>query len=147
MVQARWQPVWNVLQRFENEVNDMFNRYGASAPSAPGLSYAYPALSVWSDENNVYVEAELPGMNRDQLQILVSEGNQLTIAGERKPCDVAGATWHRQERGFGKFSRSVTLPVLVDADKVEARLENGVLLLTLPKSESAKPRRIPVKGV
>ncbi len=56
------------------------------------------------------------------------------------------AIWHRQERGFGKFTRQVTLPSLVDADKVEAKYENGVLYLTLPKSEAAKPRKIIVKS-
>ena len=142
MALVRWQPLWNEMQRFQNQVNELFNRYG----TAPGLSYSYPALNVWADDENLYVEAELPGMTQDQLNIFVSEGNQLTISGERKPCNVPNGTWHRQERGFGKFSRSVTLPVLVDADKVEARLEQGVLTLTLPKSEEAKPRRIQVKG-
>jgi len=140
MVRGRWQPLWNEMQRFQNEVNQLFHR--GAGQQAPG----YPPVNVWADDDNVYVEAELPGMTQDSLEVFVSEGNQLTLSGERRPCDVANATWHRQERGYGKFSRTVTLPVLVEADKVEAKLEQGVLRLTLPKSPAAKPRKINVKG-
>ncbi len=142
MVRARWQPLWNEMQRFQNEVNQLFNRAGVAQTQAAG----FPLLNLWADDDHVYVEAELPGMTQDQLEIYVHDGNQLTISGERKPCEVANATWHRQERGFGKFSRTVTLPVLVETDKVEAKLEQGVLLLKLPKSPAAKPRRINVKA-
>jgi len=85
-------------------------------------------------------------MKLDQLEIYVREGNQLSIQGERQPCAPEKGVWHRQERGFGKFNRAIELPVAVDADKVEARFEHGVLHVKLPKSESAKPRRILVKG-
>jgi HSP20 family protein len=141
MVRSRWQPLWNEMQRFQHEVNQLFHR-GSLSQESP----TYPPLNVWADDDNVYVEAELPGMTQDQLEIFVSEGNQLTINGERRPCEMANTTWHRQERGYGKFSRTVTLPVLVEADRVEARLEQGVLRLTLPKSPAAKPRKISVKG-
>jgi HSP20 family protein len=130
------------MQRFQNEVNQLFQRVGPGR-EAPGT---YPPVNVWTDDDNVYLEAELPGMTQDQLEIFVHDGNQLTLSGERKPCEVGGATWHRQERGFGKFSRTLTLPVLVETDKVEAKLEQGVLQLKLPKSQDAKPRRINVKG-
>ena len=83
-------------------------------------------------------------MQQDQLQIFVTEGNQLTIQGERKPLDEKGI-WHRQERGFGNFVRVLTLPVQVNADRVDARFENGVLLIKLAKHEAAKPRKIAVK--
>jgi HSP20 family protein len=80
------------------------------------------------------------------LEIYVTGGNQLIVKGERKPCLPEKGVWHRQERAFGAFHRSLTLPFAVDADKVEARLENGVLRLQLTKHESAKPRKIPVKA-
>jgi len=76
----------------------------------------------------------------------VNEGNQLMVQGERPAPQITGAVWVRQERPFGKFVRAITLPSLVNPDRVEARYENGVLRLTLPKHEAAKPRKIVVKG-
>jgi HSP20 family protein len=105
-----------------------------------------PLLNLWEDDENLYAEADLPDVQADKLEVLVNEGNQLTIQGERKAPDIKNAVWHRQERPHGQFVRTVTLPMLVDAEKVEARFEQGVLKLTLPKSAAAKPRKINVKG-
>jgi HSP20 family protein len=93
----------------------------------------------------MYLEAELPGITLEDLAIIVTDGNRLTLKGQRKPAEVGKTTWHRQERGFGSFNRTLTLPVLVDSDRVEARLELGDLRIKLPKSPRAKPRRIEVK--
>lgn len=145
MLTSRWFPLMtSELSRFQREVDRMFASV-AGASRRPGLAYTYPPVNLWEDEGHFRAEAELPGMPLDALEIFVSEGNQLTIQGERKPVDTHGA-WHRQERGFGKFSRTFTLPGEVDAEKVEAKLEQGVLRVTLPKSERARPRRIAVKG-
>ncbi len=105
-----------------------------------------PAINLWSDEHAFYAETDLPGIDPACLEITVSDGTELKITGERQIEDPQGASWLRQERPRGSFSRSVTLPSLVDADQVEARYENGVLKLTLPKSEAAKPRKIVVKS-
>jgi HSP20 family protein len=110
------------------------------------MAVAFPALNIWQDEGAIYAEAELPGMELNDLEIYVTGGNQLTIKGERKQPKLEKGTWHRQERGFGSFSRIVTLPSDVNAEKVEARLVNGVLTITMPKSEAAKPRKIIVKA-
>jgi HSP20 family protein len=107
---------------------------------------AYPPLNMWEDGDNVHITAELPGLSMEELEIYVTGNNQLTIKGERKVQLPEKAIRHRQERGFGKFSRVLTLPFAVDAEKVEARLEHGVLDLKLAKHESAKPRKIHVKG-
>ena len=101
---------------------------------------------VWEDENAVYAEADLPGLDPSKIEVTVNEGNQLTVQGERPATEIPGAVWVRQERPFGKFVRAITLPSLVDADQVEATYENGVLRLTLPKHEAAKPRKIIVKS-
>jgi HSP20 family protein len=143
MVQTRWLPLWNQMQQFQNEVNQLFDQYNTPAR---GLAGTYPPINMWADDDHLYVEAELPGLMQDQLNIFVSDGNQLTIAGERRPCEFEKAAWHRQERGYGKFQRTIPLPLRVDADAVEARLEQGVLLLKLPKSAAARPRKISVKG-
>src|SRR5581483_7565668 len=103
-------------------------------------------VNVWEDADSFHLEAELPGMTREQLQISVAHRNQLTIQGERPGYEVEKGRWHRRERGFGRFQRVLKLPTAVDADKVEAKLENGLLQLTLPKAEEAKPRRIAVKA-
>ena len=132
--------LWREMDGFRNEVDRLLGR------PLIGTSAVAPALNVWEDDENVYAEAELPGMRQDDLQIYVTAGNQLTLQGERKLGEDLKGVWHRQERGFGSFSRTVQLPVPVEADKVEARFEHGVLRVTLPKSEQAKPRRITVKA-
>ena len=106
---------------------------------------AFPAVNVWEDNEAFHLEAELPGLKQDDVNIAVTQRNVLTLSGERKPEEGEGR-WHRRERGFGRFQRVLRLPAPVDADKVEAKLENGVLRLTLPKHEDAKPRRIAVKA-
>ena len=141
-----WQPagsVWDQLQQFQTEMNRLFDRWGNE--QGGGLA-TFPAVNVWEDNETVTVEAELPGLDLKDLEIYVTGGNQLTLKGERKANAPEKGVWHRQERGFGKFARSLTLPFNVDADKVDARFENGVLLVTLPKHESARPRKINVKG-
>lgn len=135
----------NEFSRAQEHVNRLVQRFGPAQPGALfGLGSVFPPLNAWDDEDAIYVEAELPGLSLDKLEIYVTDGNQLTIKGERTPPTEPKSAWHRQERGFGGFTRTLTLPVLVDSDKVEARLELGVLQLKLPKSPKAKPRRIQV---
>ncbi len=110
----------------------------------PALASSYPPLNIWADSDNVYAEAELPGVQLAHLEIYVTDENQLTLQGERRQLDLDKGVWYGQERGFGKFSRTIKLPMRVDADQVEARFEHGVLFVTLPKSAAAKPRRISV---
>jgi len=144
---TRWQPahsVINQVQQLQQEMNRLFGRLGENGARALGLT-AYPAVNLWEDTEQIFVEAELPGLELKDLEIYVS-GDQLTIKGERKATVVEKGIWHRQERSVGSFVRALTLPTHVDADKVDARLENGVLLVKLPKNESAKPRKIMVKG-
>ena len=137
-------PVWNQFQQFQDEMNRLFDRWGNGRSFAGPASF--PPLNVWEEGEEVFVEAELPGLNLKDLEIYVTGGNQLAIKGERKPNMPEKGVWHRQERAFGAFSRSLTLPFPVNADKVDARLENGVLHLKLTKHESARPRKIPVKA-
>ena len=132
------------MNRFHNEMNQLFGRFGVA--NGRGRLSGGPALNVWEDENAVYVETDLPGVPADKLDVSVTEGNQLTIQGERPAPEVQSAVWHRQERGFGTFVRTLSLPFDVDADKVDARFENGVLRVRLSKHAAAKPRKINVKG-
>ncbi len=140
MLATRWEP-WNELSQLSREMDRLFSRGGSSPTSV----VTFPALNVWEDEGTVYVEAELPGFNSEQLEIYV-DANQLTLKGERSAPEMEGGTWHRQERGFGSFHRMMELPADVDADQVSAEFQHGILKITLPKSETAKPRRIEVRS-
>jgi HSP20 family protein len=150
MRQTRWQPfsfapLPQQFEQLQSEMNRLFNRF-SDGGWARAFAPAYPAMNVWEDSENVLVEAELPGLDAKNLEIHVSGGNQLTLKGERKQTTPEKGAVHRQERGFGTFTRTLTLPYPVNADKVDARFENGVLLIKLPKHEAAKPRKIKVKG-
>jgi HSP20 family protein len=130
--------LWREFNQVQDEVAKWFGRTVGNNNE--------PLLNVWEDENAVYAEVDLPGVDPDKLEVTVTEGNQLTVQGERLPPTLPGVAWIRQERPFGKFIRTIGLPTLVNAEKVEAKYENGVLRLTLPKHEAAKPRKIVVKG-
>lgn len=144
---TRWQTFGDVrreMGRLHDEMNRLFGRYanGARELSPSG----YPPLNLWEDEDNLYVEAELPGFDLDDLEMYVTGDNQLSIKGERKRPELGQGTWHRQERGYGAFSRLMELPGAVDSDRVTAQFKTGVLTITLPKKQEAKPRRIEVKA-
>jgi len=131
--------LWGELSRVQDEFNRLLNLRNAGAGN--GLP-----INLWADEQAIYAEVDLPNLDVANLDVTVKDGNELTIRGERKPPELPNAVWVRQERSFGQFSRTLALPVLVDADKVEAKYEEGVLKLTLPKHEAAKPRKITVKA-
>lgn len=128
----------NEVNSVQDEVARLFNRV------APFASHSGPHLNVREDEQAIYVEADLPGVDPAKIDVTVTEGNHLAIRGERPALEVPGATWVRQERASGEFLRELGLPALVDANKVEAKYEAGVLKLTLPKHEAVKPRKISV---
>ncbi len=144
---TRWQPlgdVRNEMNRLHEEMNRLFGRYGNGGREF--ARNAYPPLNLWEDENNLYFEAELPGFQLADLEIYVNGDNQLSIKGERKPPEMQQGTWHRQERGYGAFSRLMELPNAVNSEKVSANFKNGVLTITLPKRDEVKPRKIEVKA-
>lgn len=134
----RFDPIrelWNEVGRMSGEFNRAFgNRISANGP----------AINLWADEDHVFAEADLPGLDPAKIDVTVAEGNTLQIHGSRELPQAEGAVWVRQERPAGTFTREIELPVVVDADRVQAKYENGVLKLTLPKSAAAKPRKIPV---
>ncbi len=111
----------------------------------PMTARGFPAVNVWQGTDSTAVTAELPGIEPADIDIQVKE-DLLTIAGERKAPQEDEQTWHRRERGYGRFSRVVRLPYRVDPDKVEARFDNGVLQIELHRPEEDKPRRIDIKA-
>lgn len=142
---ARWQPfnpVWNQLQHFQTEMNRLFDRWGNDTGLAEPT---FPLVNLFEEGDRLIIEAELPGLKLEDLEIFVTGNNQLTIKGERKFTPPEKSVRHRQERGFGAFVRTLTLPYPLDANNVDARFENGVLRLKLAKHASAQPRKIQVK--
>jgi HSP20 family protein len=104
-----------------------------------------PALDVYEDKDNLLVRAELPGMRKEDIDISLHE-NVVTISGERKnEKSHEGANVSRQERFFGRFTRSISLPKSVDHSRVKAGYKDGLLTVTLPKVEEAKPRQIKIQ--
>jgi HSP20 family protein len=103
-----------------------------------------PPVDIQETDDAYRIHAELPGMTKDDIQITL-ENNVLRLSGERKlEKDVKKENYHRIERTYGAFSRSFALPTQVSPDKVEAKFENGVLSIVVPKAEQAKPRRIAI---
>lgn len=135
---------WREMERLQREVNrlfsDSFSLVGGR--TAPG----YPAMNAWSNPDGLVLTAELPGVNPEDIDISVVN-ETLTITGNRQPLELKeGERYHRRERRYGKFSRAFQLPFRVEANKVEAVFEKGVLHLSLPRAEADKPKKISVKA-
>jgi HSP20 family protein len=104
----------------------------------------FPPINITQDDSNFYIRAEVPGIKAKDLSISALR-NRVSISGKREiPQDNERVSYHRKERAEGEFSRTVALPGEVVADRVEARYSDGILALTLPKAEEAKPRQIAV---
>lgn len=136
------------ITKFQDAVSDMFNRFfegpDAWLPDLEGRTW-WPLLDIAERENELLVKAELPGMKPEDLNVSV-EGNVLTIDGEKIVSEEEKKeNFYHNERRFGAFRRTVTLPTSVDADNIQASYDNGVLTIVIPKSEAAKPKKIKVR--
>jgi HSP20 family protein len=134
---------WPTYSAF-NSLSDEIDRLLESPFASLGRNAWSPTIDVLEDKDNYIVLAELPGLKREDIEVSVEDG-VLRITGERKVENRSeGTSVHRVERFSGRFERSVALPVSVSTDKVKAAYNDGVLTVTLPKSEQAKPKRINV---
>jgi HSP20 family protein len=135
---------WNDLFASRYGVDRVFDRFfGANQMMGPWA----PAVDVRETKDAIEVVAELPGMRSEDVEVNV-ENNVLTIAGEKKQEVTEGnpeSEYHLTERRCGRFERSFTLPRSVDAEKIGARFDAGLLTVTLPKAEAAKPRRVEIR--
>lgn len=134
------------LNRIRNEIFRLFeDPFSAIAPNTSFFEGWEPNIDIYEDRDKVSVKAELPGMKREDISVTL-DGNTLTIAGERKAEEEhKEGEQYRAERYFGRFQRSITLPQPVDQKKIQASYKDGVLTVTLAKSEEAKSKRIEIK--
>jgi len=141
------------LVRFQNPVLSHFSGFGRLSSLQDELNRLFaesanqgwvPAVELSEDKNNFVVTAELPGLKKEDIDVTLLDG-VLTLSGERKQeRNVEEGGVHRSERYFGRFERNITLPSEVATDAVKADYKDGLLTVTLPKSEAAKPKKIGV---
>ena len=149
---AEWNP-WQTLEALRREIDRVFDESGSrTAPFSraaflPGrAARRYPLINLYEDKDAVYVEALAPGVDPSTLNLNV-QGNTLSISGEKRRVagDVQPEAFHRSERATGNFVRHIELPIEVDENKVQADYKHGLLNITLPKAEKAKPKQIAVQ--
>ena len=141
-------PTWRTrspfgeLERMRSHMDRLFE--DSMMPYRFPQAGVFPLINLTEDKDSYHVRAELPGVKADELDIQVT-GNNIAISGERKiAAEEEGARYHRREREAGTFSRMIGLPGEVDTDKVEAKLDNGILTVEVSKAEIAKPKQITV---
>jgi len=133
------------FDNFRNEMERFFKDFQSGAGERwPLAEPTFPALNVWDDGEGLCAEAEVPGFEMKDLEVTVMN-NQLTLKGRRCVEQDENTAYHRRERFTGEFIRTMTLPVEVNPDKVDATLKDGVLTVLMPKSQAALARRITVK--
>ncbi len=136
---ARQGDLWSPFDEFDRAMNRIL---GDLYPTRA----EYPPVNIWTGKDDIVLTAECPGIEPDDLDISVHENVISLHCAPREQQPQEGVTYHRRECAHPGFSRSWRLPFEVDPDKVEAKLENGVLKLTLPQSEASKPKKIEIKA-
>ena len=147
MAIVRFEPFRDLLT-IQDRMSRLFNEAFHGAPGADddwalGGSWA-PAVDILEQEGNIVLKAELPGVDPKDVDIRV-ENNTLTLRGERRfDNEAKREDYHRVERSYGAFARSFSLPTVVDTEKIQADYKDGILKVTLPKKEEAKPKQIAI---
>ena len=144
---ASWD-MFRELDSLRREIDAAFRSAGNGRLFAPAFLSGggrFPQVNLREDDNHLYVDALIPGVEPAEVEMTVL-GNTLTLAGERKGFDPAGVAyvWHRNERGVGRFQRTIELPGEIDNGSIAATCRNGLLTVTVNKAESAKPKKIAV---
>ena len=146
---VRWEPYRRTLSPWRNwaEMSDRMNQLLDNVFGEDEANVAWgPSVDVVENDNNFQIVAELPGIKMEDVNISLTD-NVLTLKGEKKnEVSEEKRNYCRIERSYGRFQRSFSLPSSVDSDKVQANLDNGVLTITLPKSEKAKAREIKIQA-
>ena len=136
------------LRSLQDEVNRLFSSNFSRSFGDEGIARGSwtPSVDIFENKDQIVLEAELPGMNREDFELTI-ENNVLTLRGERRfEKTDEGDNYHRVERSYGSFTRSFTLPQTVSGEGANAEYKNGVLRVALPKREEVKARRIEISG-
>ncbi|MBN1288054.1 MAG: Hsp20/alpha crystallin family protein [Actinobacteria bacterium] len=148
MAIVKWDP-FDAFLGLQEDLNKMFRKNWLVPGAEEGMEGIYnwaPAVDIYETDNSLVVEAELSGLQPGDIDVSI-DNNIVTIKGERKKeTEVKEENYHRIERASGVFQRSIRLPSEVDAEKIEAAYENGVLKVTIPKVEPKKAKKIPIKA-
>jgi HSP20 family protein len=143
MAIVRWDPAPEV-DSLQSEMNRLFDTFFGGRPANGALRRWVPPMDLVETEDHLVLRADLPGLDSDDVNIEVKDG-VLTVSGERKAEHEEKADgFHRIERAFGRFSRSLTLPQGIDADSIGAEFTDGVLEIRIPKPEERKPHRVAI---
>lgn len=144
MAIVRWKPR-RELVAVQDEIDRIFGDFFGGVGDDDD-SLLIPPADIVEDDDNFVVSVELPGMKKDEVSLTLKD-KSLTISGSKRHEGEKGDDrFHRVERSYGSFCRTIDLPSKVDASKITARFENGVLVVTMPKVEEAKPKEIAIKG-
>jgi HSP20 family protein len=145
MAMSRWDP-FRELSSIQNELNRLFGRTFSTETGEAREAAWVPAIDVAETQDRFVITAELPGVEPDDVDISV-ESSVLTLRGDRRFYrETKEDDFHRIERRFGNFARSITLPSTVDPERIRASFDAGVLTVEVPKKEEAKPRKIQIKA-
>jgi HSP20 family protein len=149
---AEWNPFADV-EALRREIGRVFEDFGIEHWPAHRVAFLpgreprrYPMVNLLEDKDHVYVEALTPGVDPQSLNVTALQ-SRLTISGEKSKVaeDIKPEAFHRNERASGKFVRTIDLPVEIDEARIQAEYKNGLLVVTLPKAEKAKPKQINVR--
>jgi len=133
--------VWREMERLRRDMDGLCSNYGRTAASA-----TYPLINAYEDKDTMVVTAELPGTTKEKVSITFSDG-VLTVAGKQEPpAGVKNMSAVRRERTEGDFEKTITIPTKIDQNKINASFSNGILTITLPKAEEAKPKTITIEA-
>lgn len=134
------------LDRIRRDLNRVLTEEAERGKDRQVAAGVYPLMNVTEDNDHYYVRSEIPGVTLEELEVAVTSRG-LTVAGERTiPLEDSNVKYHRKEREAGKFRRQINFTTEIDTEKVEAKFRHGILMVILPKTESAKPRTIAVSG-
>jgi HSP20 family protein len=143
-----WGVGWNTptaaVAQMRRDMESLLERLTGGTQTDGSMAGVFPPMNVSEDRDHYYVRALVPGIDAAQLNVSVVH-QTIAVSGTRQSREEEGVSYHRKERAEGPFSRSVTIPAAFDGTRVEAKLVDGILTLTLPKPEAAKPRRVTVQ--
>jgi HSP20 family protein len=126
------------LRRLQSEMNRVFSGFSPAFRD-------FPPVNIWLGDNSVVVTSELPGVTANDVTLNLQD-DVLTLEGTRRPAEEQGVNWQRRERAYGTFSRAIQLPFRVDANKVRAHFDNGILEVELERLEADRPKKIEIRA-